>query len=285
MKKIAFLTLLFSLIGAANLVYAQFGEPEIQKKESPRNLYDEGYRTGFGFNFALNDFGFGAGGQFRFGLSRYTEALVSLRLSALKDPSEQTFIDYRFGFKTVPEKYQRVLAVPLYVGMKQRFFPKEIQDNFRLYASLSGGPVYALSYSYFNDVSENGFRENDLLLYGYTEQVNDIFGGWENSISHWGLGGELVVGIDFGSKFKNLSSVQFGYTFNYFNNGIQVLEPCSPNLNRVGQAPVTPCGSGPEYVRVFDQNGAEYLAPIEKANDPRKFFGSAQISFVFGWMW
>lgn len=282
MKKLSLLTILLSLFWVGNNAFAQFGEPEVQKKEAPRNLFDEGYKTGFGFNFALNDFGVGVGGQFRFGLNPYTEAILSLRLAALKDPTEQTFIDYTFGFKTVPEKYNRVLAIPLYVGLKKRFFADEIADNFRVFSSLSGGPVYAISYSYFNDISENGFRENDVNLYGYTERINDVFGGWENSESHFGVGGEFVVGIDFGEKFKNLSSVQFGYTVNYFAEGIQVLEPCQPDLTRINQSPTTPCGlGGPDFVRV----GPDATAPLEKANDPRKFFGSAQISFVFGWMW
>lgn len=95
------------------------------------------------------------------------------------------------------------------------------------------------------------------------------------------MGGEFVIGIDFGENFSSLSSVQFGYTMNYFSKGIQVLEPCQPDLNRINQAPVNPCGMGQRYVSV----GQDAVAPLEKANSPRKYFGTAEISFIFGWMW
>ncbi|MEX2478192.1 MAG: hypothetical protein WD357_07130 [Gracilimonas sp.] len=268
-----------------NQVYAQFGEPDVQERETPRNLFDEGYKVGFGFNIALSDFGFGAGGQLRIGLDKYTEGIVDLKIKGLKDPTEQTFTDF-LGYRTVPEKYQRVLAVPLYFGLKKRFFANAISDNFRAYTSLSAGPAFAFSYSYFNDINENGFRENDARIYPFTEPVNDVFTGWSNSETHWGFGGEFLVGVDFGDNFANLSSVQFGYTMNYFGSGIQVLEPCKPDLNRITQAPQNPCGVGPnEMADVVLSDGTISEAPLEQANDPRKYFGSAQISFVFGWMW
>lgn len=279
MKKIITL-LVFTFALLTNNVFAQFGEPDVREVDAPKNLYDEGYRTGFGFNLALTDFGFGAGGQFRFGIKPYTEALVSLKISGLKDPTEQTFTDF-LGYRTTPDKYQRVISIPLYVGVKQRLFPEKIADNFRLYSSISAGPAFAFSYSYFNDISENGFRENDARLYGFTERTNDIFSGWGNSETHWGMGGEFTVGIDFGDNFSNLSSVQFGYTMNYFPNGIQVLQPCKADLTRINQAPVNACEFAP--VVAIGPNGD--FAPLEQANDPRKYFGSAQISFIFGWMW
>lgn len=282
MKNLIKFTLILLFIGFSHSVMAQFGEPEVEKKEKPRNLYDEGYKKGFGINLSLNDFGLGVGGQFRFGLDSYTEALIGFKITGLKDPTEQTFIDYTFGFKTVPEKYQRVMAFPLHIGLKKRFFADEISDNFRVYSSLSVGPTFALSYPYFNDSSNNGFRENDAFIYGYSERINDIFTGWSDSEAHWGMGGEFVIGVDFGENFANLSSVQFGYTMDYFSDGIQVLEPCGADLSRINQAPINPCGVGnANSVQV----GQSDFAPLEKTNSPRKYFGTAQISFIFGWMW
>ena len=287
MKKLFLLITTFLICFQTNQVYAQFGEPEVEERDNPRNLYDEGYNVGFGFNLALSDFGIGVGGQLRIGLGQYTEGIATLKVTGLKDPTEQTFTDF-LGYRTIPEKYQRVIAVPFHVGLKKRFFPKAISDSFRPYASLSAGPTFAFSYSYFDDFNENGFRENDGRLYPIVEPVNDIFTGWNNSETHWGMGGEFVLGIDFGENFANLSSVQFGYTMNYFPDGIQVLEPCQPDLTRVGEAPLNPCGSGVNYAEVLNVNNGTVtteLAPLEQANDPRKYFGSAQLSFVFGWMW
>ena len=72
MRRIAALSVLLALALAINNTYAQYGEPEIQRPKSPKNLYDEGYKTGFGFMFSLTDFGFGAGVQLRKGLGSYT---------------------------------------------------------------------------------------------------------------------------------------------------------------------------------------------------------------------
>ncbi|SMO79052.1 hypothetical protein [Gracilimonas mengyeensis] len=269
MKKLIFISLVFTLLLSGEQVFAQFGEPDVQEKENPRSLYDEGYRTGFGFNPFLNDFGFGAGGQFRFGLNQYTEAIATLRISALKDPTEQTFIDF-LGYRTIPDKYQRVVSVPLFIGLKQRFFAQQISDNFRVFGTISGGPVFAWSYAYFNDANNNQFRENDRFLYrNYIEPVYDVFSGWKESKTHWGYGGEVGIGIDFGDNFANLSTVQFGYTMNYFAKGIQVLQPREADLTPGGQ---------PQY----DDN--DNLITVE-ANGRRSYFGTAQISFVFGWMW
>lgn len=269
MKKTpAVLLIIFSLF-LTDQAFAQFGEPEVEDKVNPRSLFNEGYKTGFGFNFSLSDFGFGAGGQFRFGLAEYTEATITLKANALKDPTEQTFVSYYFGGRIIPEKYKRAVAVPLLFGLKKRFYAREISDNFRLFGSLSAGPVFVWTTPYFRDVNDNGFRENDSRIYNFEEPIYDIFQGWKNSETHWGVGGELLVGIDFGDNFANLSSVQFGYTMNYFRNGIQILQPYEADLNSI----------------IVDEQGFVIDYEVIPSNKPRKYFGSAQISFVFGWMW
>lgn len=248
--------------------YAQFGEPEVKERIQPKNLYDAGFRNGLGIYIALNDFGFQVSGQYRKVVKPYTELLVTAGVGGLRDPSEQTFIDVTFGFRTIPEKYRRVVNFPIFVGFKQRVFAKDIQDNFRLFYSASGGPVFALSVPYYEDINDNGFRENDRALYGFNENIYDIFTGWNDARSHLGVGGEFVIGVDFGDDFSNLTSVQFGYTLRYFNNGIQILEPRQPVLNDNG-------------FPVFNANNEVETEPF---NDKRKFFGSVQITFVFGFM-
>ncbi|MFN1834905.1 hypothetical protein AB2B38_006555 [Balneola sp. MJW-20] len=264
-----FIGLLFLMLFVSQSAMAQFGEPEVKRKTSPRNLYDEGFRNGYAVYIALNDFGFGVSGQYRKVLNPYTELLITAGVGGLRDPSEQTFIDYTFGFRTIPDKYRRVVNFPIFVGFKQRVFPEAIQDNFRPFYSLSGGPVFALSVPYFDDTNDNGFRENDRLLYGFNENVYDVFTGWGNTKSHFGFGGEFILGVDFGENFASLTSVQFGYTVRYFNEGIQILEPFKPDLSEQG----------------FPQdNNNDGLVDVEPFNDKRKFFGSVQITFVFGIM-
>ena len=196
------------------MAQAEFGEPEIQEIIQPKNLFDEGYRRGLGFSFGLNDFGFGAGMQYRIGLSPYTEGIVNLKIAGLRDPSEQTHIDLFFGNRTIASKYQRIVTFPLTFGIKRRLFAPKITDNFRVHTSLSMGPTYALRIPYFNDQNENGFREDRPILieerdFPYNpERINDIFQGWSDAKGEFGwvlvaavveeLIGLLCVGDGFG---------------------------------------------------------------------------------------
>ena len=267
MKKLFLLGLTGFIVLFTTNVIAQFGEPEVRKKDVPKNLYDEGFKKGFGFLFGANDFGFGVGGQYRRVLSRYTEGHVTFKIAGLKDPREQTFIDYFFGTKTVPDKYRRVIAFPITAGLKQRFLAKDISDNFRVFGSMGAGPVFAFSYPYFDDFNNNGFRENSTQFQTF-ERPNDIFTGWNNGEWNLGFTGSAELGIDFNSNFANLQSFQFGYNFYYFETGLQILEPSQPQLDPSGR---------PRYEGTQLQTKPNY--------GPKKFYGSAQISFVFGWMW
>ncbi len=276
MKKLKYLsaTLFLALLFASTNLYAQYGEPEIRGLESPRNLFDEGYKSGFGFSLNLNDFGFGAGAQFRKGLSPYTEGLVNLKVAGLRDPSEQVFIDYYFGNRTIPSKYKRVTTIPLTVGIKRRVFAEKISDNFRVHTSINFGPALALSSPYFEDRNDNGFRETNINDFGVYEPVRDIFAGLTDLESDWGWNGELLLGIDFGNNFARLQSFQFGYSFYYFSQGLQILEPFGAQRDNVGRP-----------IFITDPDTGFPVLQTEPANSTTKYFGSAQITFVFGWMW
>ncbi|MEQ9308133.1 MAG: hypothetical protein RLN90_01685 [Balneolaceae bacterium] len=275
MKKNISSFLLFILVLGFNSAYAQYGEPEIQSIEAPKNLFDEGYKTGFGFSFNLNDFGFGVGTQFRKGLGSYTEGTLNFKIAGLRDPSEQTYIDYFFGGRTIPSKYKRVVTFPVTVGLKRRVFARQISDNFRVHTAMSFGPTLALTTPYFKEtsISENGFRESDTRQFSVYEPVLDIFQGLKDAETQWGWTGDIVLGIDFGNNFARLQTFQFGYTFNYFKDGIQILEPFRPIRDENGNYKDT------DGNFIVDDDG------LEKANDPTDYFGSAQVTFIFGWMW
>ena len=215
-----------------------------------------------GFSFNLNDFGFGVGMQYRIGLHSYTEALINFKITGLRDPREQTHIDTYFGNRTIASKYQRVITFPTTIGLKRRLFASQITDNFRVHTSISLGPSYALTIPYFRDFNENGYREDDYRRYNLdVEPINDIFQGWNEAKSEFGWTGEVLLGIDFGENFGRIQTIQIGYNFYYFRQGLQILEPKKP---------------------VFDVDGNSYFV---NANDKVNYFGSAQITFVIGWMY
>ena len=266
-------------------VMAQYNEPEIQPIVQPKNLFDEGYKKGFGFSFGLNDFGFGAGMQYRRGISPHNELLLNFKIAGLRDPSEQTYVDYYFGNRTVASKYQRVITFPIMFGFKHRLFANQISDNFRVHTSMSLGPSFSVVLPYFNDNNGNGYREDGYYLFGYddnnepisnysVEPVNDIFQGWKDAKTEIGWNGELVLGIDFGENFARIQSLQFGYSFYYFKQGLQILEPNQPIIQ--------PDGS---FLDKDEDRYIDFPEGFEHANDPINYFGSAQITFIFGWMW
>ena len=271
MKKITCLSVLFALVLTISDGFAQYGEPEIQRAESPKNLYDEGYKTGFGFAFNLTDFGFGAGVQLRKGLSSYTEGFLNFKIAGLRDPSEQTYIDYYWGHRTVPSKYKRVVTFPLSVGLKRRVFASQISDNFRVHAGTSFGPSLAVTTPYFKDYNQNGYKETGIE--GWPEPIQDIFQGWKRAEWEFGWTGDLVLGVDFGDNFAKLQTFQFGYNFYYYPDGIQIMEPFKPGRNEDGS-----------FIDL-DLDGFPDPDSFVDSYDKMHFLGSAQVTFIFGWMW
>ncbi|MEX2602012.1 MAG: hypothetical protein WD355_10205 [Balneolaceae bacterium] len=277
------LTLLLPFL-LTDTLYAQIQEPEVVEIESARTPLSEGYKSGIGFNTVINNFGFGVGVEFRRVLSSRLEGFGTLRLTGLRDVREQTFTDIFFGQQTIPNKYQRAFAFPLTFGVRQRLFADRVQDDFRFYASLAAGPVLTYSYPYFNDSNENGFRENDEIYrwFGYFEETNDVFTGMGSGDWHLGLAGEFKISLDVGDNFSRLTSIQFGYLFYYFNDGVQMMQPNQPVTRRPTTEDPIPFERRPEGCGPL---GSDCELVTETFFSPQTFFGTPQISLVFGRMW
>ena len=194
---------------------------------------------------------------------------MNFKIAGLRDPSEQTYIDYYFGSRTIPSKYKRVVTLPLTIGLKRRVFAAPISDNFRVHASASIGPSLAITTPYFDDYNENGYKETGLE--GFPEPVQDIFQGWNEAETELGWTGELILGVDFGENFAKLQTFQFGYNFYHYPDGIQILEPFKPERDADGV--------------IIDNNNDTVADNFVKNYDPMYFLGSAQVTFIFGWMW
>lgn len=249
---------------------AQIQEPEVQKVLRETPTLQEGYSSGLGVNIVMNNFGFGVGGEFRKVISPQTEAFLSLRITGLRDVSEQTFTDVFFGQEIIPNKFSRAFAFPALVGVRKRFFANAIQEDYRFFASISAGPVFSFTFPYFDDANNNGYREQGYETeLGYYEPVNDIFTGWKDG--EWSLGatGEFKIGVDIGRNFSNLSSIEFGYYAYYFPDGVQLMMPNQPATNNQGDFLI----------------GADGHIVTEPFYDTQKYFGTPQITFVFGKLW
>lgn len=266
-KRIYFLFLLLILsVSFTETAWAQHvgPEPKVLPINKPKTPLGYGLRNGLGFNFLLDNFGFGIGAQYRRVISPMSELTLDFHITALRNVSEQTFQTF-FG-QVIPNKYNRILAFPLLVGFKHRIFARPISDNFRVFLSGSVGPSLAFIYPYFKDYNGNHIR--NIGNFAPYEPVNDIFTDWKDGHFQWGGAGKIGIGIDFGSKMKALTSVEFGYYFQYFPQGIQVLEPKRYEYNSNG-SPVLVNGQ-----------------PVIVNGSPKqKYFGSPVISLVFGRMW
>jgi hypothetical protein len=237
--------------------YAQFevSEPDLITDVNIRTPYNSGLKNGLTFNLLLTDFGFGVGGQYRRVLGNYTDGILDVNISVLRDVKEQTFVNF-FGQQTTPNKFNRILSFPVNAGLRYRMFAESINDNFRFYVLGTAGPVAAYIYPYFDNSRGLGVRLPDQFVY-------DIFEGWNEGYWDLGYNGKMALGIDLGNNFRNVSSIEIGYHMNYFPNGIQVMEP-----------------------NTFEFVSENEIAIIEGGGfDRQKFFGTVMIKFMFGGMW
>ena len=272
-KPLLLTIVLSTMLGSFQLVSAQtlIEEPDLIIKERESTPLNTNYHSGLTFDFVVNNFGFGTGGQYRRVLAPQMEGVINMRITGLRDASEQTFTDVFFGQQVVPNKFQRAFAFPAMIGLRKRLFADKVQEQYRFFVTASVGGVAAFTYPYFNDRNNNGFREQ---LNENFEQVNDIFTGWSEGDWHFGGAGEIKLGLDVGRNFSRVTSIEFGYYMNYFPDGIQMMTPTQPDLlDNVGP------GAIPFQ---FDADGNLILEPYF---DAQKFFGSPQITITFGRLW
>jgi hypothetical protein len=246
-------------------------EPSVENPDANIASLQNQYGSAFGFNILMNNFGFGTGVEYRKIVAPESEFLATLRITGLRDASEQTFTDVFFGQQIIPNKFQRAFAFPLLIGIRKRLFSDIIQQNYRFFVSASGGGVMAYSYPYFDDINDNGYREQFQTFF---EPVNDIFTGISEGDWHTGVTGEFKLALDIGANFTRLSSIEFGYYFYYFPDGIQLMMPNQPKTRQTVQPGQSPF--------IIDEEGQLVLEPFY---DDQQFFGTPQITFTFGWLW
>lgn len=175
------------------------------------------YGSGMGTAVVLTNSGFGLGGYLSYAFEPTTAAVVEVRLSPGKDPREASFFD-RFGQRDIPRKANYLLLAPVHIGFRQRLLRNHIEDNFRPFLQLSGGPTFGWSYPYFED--ENANRQLD-----DGERVYGTFAALGRGEPRLGVSSTLALGAFFGSSTSAVRAVRIGYEATYFFEGVQLLEP------------------------------------------------------------
>ncbi|PIQ60590.1 MAG: hypothetical protein COV99_10840 [Bacteroidetes bacterium CG12_big_fil_rev_8_21_14_0_65_60_17] len=173
--------------------------------------------SGLGAQVLLTNSGFGLGGYLRRLLRDDQTATLEISLSAAEDEREVSFFD-RFGDRDVPNKRTYLLEIPIHIGLERRLFRPFIEDNFRPYFHIAGGPVLGWNYPYFRD--ENG---NDTFDDG--ERTFGVISGMFRGRLVPGLGLSVSIGANFGELEGVTQGVRLGFRMNVYNEDIELLEP------------------------------------------------------------
>lgn len=184
--------------------------------ETTEELRENPYGSGIGLEILLTNNGFGLGGYYHRALGESTSLMAEVSLGAGKDEQELKF--FRFGSSYIPNKANYLLMMPAQVGISHRLFREEIEDNFRPFVQVTGGPTLGWEYPYFSDSNGNGRYDNG-------EDTYDSIGALPRGEMRLGFGGTIALGAHFGISKKVTQGVRIGYTFTYFLEGIQLLEP------------------------------------------------------------
>jgi hypothetical protein len=191
-------------------------DPVASDTTTAANLVRNPYGTGMGFEVLITNSGFGLGGYFRQAIGTQTSFLGEISIGTEKNEREVKFVGLRRNY--VPDKANYFLRMPIKFGLQRRLFEDDIEDNFRPYLQLSTGPTLGWIYPYFDD--ENG---NNAFDDG--ERQYDGFGSLFKGSFRFGFGGTFGLGAYFGESKRLAQGVRIAYSFNYFFDDIQLLEP------------------------------------------------------------
>lgn len=205
------------------------------------------YGSGAGFTVLITNSGFGLGGYVQRSVTPTASLIAELNLGSGKNEREFAFSDF-LGRRTIPNKANYLLVLPVQVGWQQRLFRDAIEDNFRPYVQVIGGPVLGWEYPYFEDCDGDGERSPEPVCEdGSAERIYDAFGSLGQGSLHLGVSGMIVVGAHFGLSRRVTQGLRVGYVVHHFFEGVQLLEP--------------------------------------SVQGPQQFFGSPVISLTFGRLW
>ena len=200
--------------------------PEPVEPEGPAH-----YGTGLGASLLLTNYGFGLGALYRGAVGDATSLVAELSIGSGKDEREQEFFVGYFGDTVVPYKRHSFLMAPLHVGLERRLFRESIEDDFRPFVQVLGGPALGFQWPYFDDANGNGVQDGD-------EQRLGALSGIGDGAFRLGIGGAVSLGAYFGASRRNTQGIRIGYAGSYFFREVELLEPRpeveSPNQHFFG---------------------------------------------------
>jgi hypothetical protein len=187
------------------------------------------YRA-LGVQVVLTNSGFGLGGYASRSAGTDLRLSLELVLGAAKDEREVAFFD-RFGRRDVPNKANYLLELPIHVGLERRLFRSKIENNFRPFVLVTGGPLLGWAYPYFDDKNGNTLLDSD-------ERSFDIISGVRHGHIEPGLSFGVFIGAHFGDRSSESQGVRIGYRLSYYKNEIALLDESIKDPSRSIGTPV-----------------------------------------------
>lgn len=180
----------------------------------------EPFRNAWGVDIMLSNNGFGAGAFLRHEFSDELSGFVQLAISDVKDDGEIEYFNQYTGQSYTPGKINRLLLVPLTIGMQYRLFKDEIVDNFRPYVSAGLGPsaIFVAPYSNPQKVTDPVFG-----TFTYYEQI-DFFKSLKYGQFKYTLGAYIGAGAYFGLERGTLTGVSIRYYYVPYQPGVESME-------------------------------------------------------------
>lgn len=174
------------------------------------------YGSGAGLEVLITNSGFGLGAYLQQAVGRHTSATLAFHIGSEKSEREVRFLGVSQNF--IPDKANYFLRAPILIGVQRRLWQAFIEDNFRPYAQIALGPSLGWIYPYFDDENTNG-------TYDPGERRYEGFGSLFKGSFRFGFGGMIGLGAQFGENPRTTQGMRVGYSFNYFLDPIQLLEP------------------------------------------------------------
>jgi hypothetical protein len=170
----------------------------------------------WGFDLLMSNNGFGAGLFLRHEYTDELAGFLDFAISDVKDEGEVELFNYYTGQSYVPNKINRLIYVPLVVGVQYRLFKDDIVDNFRPYLTAGAGPtlIFVAPYSSLQTDPTTGQQ--------YYAPI-EFFSSLKYGQLRYTVGGYLGAGAYFGMDKGSLSGVNVRYYLSPYPPGIQVM--------------------------------------------------------------
>lgn len=175
-------------------IYAQnIGKIQDEYFEAPKEIQ---LKNGLGLDLLFSDGGFGLGCIYKRVLPNSFALTLDVSMSETKDDEKEEY-NYYTGEYEAMGKVNRILLVPLYLGLQYRLFENIITESVRPYISIAVGPTFVMA----------------------TPYQRDFFAAFGHGTYYTAPGGYISFGANFGSDTKSMVGLNAKYNFVRVLNG------------------------------------------------------------------